>query len=96
VKSLLEEVDKSAGAIPIEDELKRQGCQISPEDLDIADMRVLGKGGSGTVVLGKWLRSLPVAVKMLNGGVALQDTEFLTDMFRELGVLSLLRHPSIV
>jgi hypothetical protein len=48
-------------------EEKMNAFEIAEKDIEWDELDIIGKGGSGTVVKGRWLGSTTVAVKILNG-----------------------------
>ena len=69
--------------------VKKSRLIIPLEDIEIINK--IGEGGNGTIWLGKW-KSKDVALKSLKTDDTLQDEEF----EREVAVLNMLDHPSIV
>lgn len=91
-KNLLQQLaaEQNAASSPaekVEHDLKKQGCEIKEADLEWDDnVAPLGKGASGVVRLGTWLKSLPVAVKMLNNVPEFIDAANLQEIYKELSV----------
>jgi len=79
----------------IECELKEKSCEIDPLSLQWSS-DILGRGGSGLIRKGIWLNSVPVALKTLNNLPEFISQEEMKYFFKEIQLLSGLRHPNIV
>eukprot|EP01117_Protostelium_nocturnum_P020521 TRINITY_DN9271_c0_g1_i1.p1 TRINITY_DN9271_c0_g1~~TRINITY_DN9271_c0_g1_i1.p1 ORF type:complete len:640 (-),score=197.14 TRINITY_DN9271_c0_g1_i1:51-1970(-) len=80
----------------IEERLEGQGICIPPEDLLIKDTEKLGSGASGMVQKGLWQNTTEVAVKTLIDLPEMMSEEDQDAFYREIEMLSQLRHPEIV
>jgi len=70
--------------------------EINPNDLEVVENQNVGKGASGVVKKGIWLKSVDVAIKTLNNLPEFISDEEKDSFFREMKLLSELRHPNIV
>lgn len=77
------------------EKLQNTGCEINPNDLEWSS-EVIGKGGSGLVKRGTWLKSVPVAIKTLNNIPEFIEQEEYESFLKEIALLSEMRHPNVV
>jgi len=84
--------------LEIEQKLKRNQYEIPAQDLEWSQgsKDVLGKGASGVVKKGRWLKTTEVAIKALNNLPEFTDEEETVGFYKEIETLSQLRHPNIV
>ncbi|PRP73508.1 hypothetical protein PROFUN_02517 [Planoprotostelium fungivorum] len=73
--------------------LQERGAEINAEDLRILDGSAVGEGASGVVRIGYWQTNTQVAVKALS---SLEEEQDLDMFYKEIDLLSQLRHPQIV
>jgi len=78
-----------------EERLAQIGCELSPDTIEWGT-ELLGKGAAGVVKKGKWLGTTEVAIKTLNNIPEFLDQEEINSFYKEIELLSQLRHPSIV
>eukprot|EP01119_Soliformovum_irregulare_P025245 TRINITY_DN92_c0_g2_i1.p1 TRINITY_DN92_c0_g2~~TRINITY_DN92_c0_g2_i1.p1 ORF type:complete len:736 (+),score=176.03 TRINITY_DN92_c0_g2_i1:89-2296(+) len=83
-------------SVEIEEKLRRNAYEIGPFDLEWSPGNILGKGASGVVKKGIWLKTTEVAVKGLNNLPEFTDVEEMQGFYQEIETLSQLRHPNIV
>eukprot|EP01114_Cavostelium_apophysatum_P014716 TRINITY_DN3881_c0_g1_i2.p1 TRINITY_DN3881_c0_g1~~TRINITY_DN3881_c0_g1_i2.p1 ORF type:complete len:805 (-),score=155.89 TRINITY_DN3881_c0_g1_i2:83-2497(-) len=85
-------------ASDMEANLREMGVCISPKDINLKEGNdsIIGKGASGIVRKGLWLNSVEVAVKTINNVPEFIDDAEMTSFFKEIELLSKLRHPEIV
>jgi len=88
--------DLNRETVQIEEELKKAGHNISPSELEFENGIELGKGASGVVRKGLWLKSTEVAVKVMKNLPEFIDKEEMTSFYKEIEMLSKLRHLNIV
>jgi Protein kinase domain len=75
--------------------LRDTGREIPADQLIVSADRV-GRGASGVVLKGMWLGSTPVALKSINNIPEFTEHAELKNFFKEMELLSQLRHPNIV
>lgn len=77
--------------------LSSNGLEIPPEQIEWSEktQEFLGKGASGIVRKGTWLKTT-VAIKALNNLPEFTDDEEIRSFYQEIGTLAPLRHPNIV
>lgn len=88
------EVLRNVSESPIFDDILKS-YNIPADDLEWGGDEI-GKGASGVVTKGKWLRTTDVAIKRLNNLPEFTDQEEMTSFYHEIETLSQLRHPNIV
>jgi Protein kinase domain/PH domain len=86
---------QDASAARIEEKLV-ETYNIPPEAIEWEGGDTLGKGASGVVKRGTWLKTQTVAVKLLNNVPEFIDADEFREFFTEIDTLSQLRHPCIV
>eukprot|EP01119_Soliformovum_irregulare_P025244 TRINITY_DN92_c0_g1_i1.p1 TRINITY_DN92_c0_g1~~TRINITY_DN92_c0_g1_i1.p1 ORF type:complete len:860 (+),score=217.89 TRINITY_DN92_c0_g1_i1:181-2580(+) len=94
VKTIQEEINASKLSSSME-HLKNSNAEIQEKDLEWSS-EVVGKGGSGIIKKGMWLKSVPVAIKSLNNLPEFIDELELEGFYREMAILSEMRHPNVV
>eukprot|EP01117_Protostelium_nocturnum_P002699 TRINITY_DN1353_c0_g1_i1.p1 TRINITY_DN1353_c0_g1~~TRINITY_DN1353_c0_g1_i1.p1 ORF type:complete len:663 (-),score=165.35 TRINITY_DN1353_c0_g1_i1:43-2031(-) len=87
--------DLTKTTVEIEEELRSNKFEISPQDLVLADEQI-GQGASGVVKRGIWLKTTEVAIKLLKDLPEFLDVSEKVGFYREMETLSKLRHGSIV
>jgi hypothetical protein len=70
----------------IEERLKLNSYNISPDEIEWSDERI-GHGGSGIVKKALWLQSTEVAVKLLHGLPEFIDDKEMTNFYKEIELL---------
>ena len=79
--------DLNKQAVLIQEQLKKTGHDIPPEDLDFDDSAIIGSGASGIVKRGLWLKSTEVAVKALKNVPEFTDQKELISFYKEIETL---------
>ncbi|PRP87207.1 hypothetical protein PROFUN_01469 [Planoprotostelium fungivorum] len=92
---ITQEVLPSKGILDIQRKLGDMKIEIPPDDLRYSTVE-LGKGASGTVIKGTWNGTTDVAIKVMNDLSEFLDEEELKSFYREIEMLSQLRHPEVV
>jgi len=92
--------DLNKETVLIQEELRKAGQDIPPQDLEFADgmdtKDMIGQGASGVVKRGLWLKSTEVAVKALKNVPEFTDTQEMVAFYKEIETLSKLRHVNVV
>lgn len=83
---------KSSSSEAVEMRLSKSGVKLDPNDVDWSEGKTLGKGGSGVVRKGIWLKTVEVAIKTLNNMPDFIDKEEQTQFYKEIQILADLRH----
>jgi len=85
-------------ALEIEEKLRKREFAIPASDLEWGGgtNSILGKGSSGVVKRGLWLKTTEVAIKALNNLPEFTDESEMFGFYKEIEMLSQLRHPNIV
>jgi hypothetical protein len=85
---------KSSSSEAVETRLSKSGAKLDPNDVDWSAGVTLGKGGSGLVRKGIWLKTVDVAIKTLNNMPDFIDKDEQTQFYKEIQILAELRHVS--
>ena len=86
---LLRQVSSGSAAVEIEEKLRREQYDIPSADLEWGSgpTDILGKGASGVVKKGRWLKTTDVAIKALNNLPEFTDSRETTSFFKEIEML---------
>jgi len=93
--NVLQGSKQNSNIVQIEERLRHMEYSINPTDL-VLEEKILGKGASGTVKRGTWLGTTTVAVKVLNELPEFTNNEDIGEFYKEIEMLSKMRHPNIV